>query len=139
MANTFLASSLISFQAASLIGASCCRIKSMSFVSLHAPDAERSVRLPPGLLDLGDRFLGEEIGAEFVVPGSAAAAQPLEEHGGVLDLLVAVVGEDGAQARRSSATAMRWSYQSTASSSSCRLFSARCRSLVSAGNASHFS
>src|SRR5262245_32277938 len=47
-----------------------------------------------GLLAADDRPFGEEIGAQGRVQLRIVTAQPLERHGGVLLLLVAVVGED---------------------------------------------
>src|SRR5262245_19727100 len=105
--------SSISFQASSVIGA---RGRSRSFImlvsggsALEAADAEGSVRFVTtaaagaraavcgGFLAADDRSCGEEIGAQRRVELRIVTAQPLECHGGVLLLLVAVVGEDLAQ------------------------------------------
>src|SRR5262245_2850889 len=87
------------------------RSRSRSFMlvpggsSLGATHAEGSVRVAPaatttaaalrgGLLAADDRSFGEEIGAQRRVELRVVTAQPLERHGRVLLLLVAVVGED---------------------------------------------
>ena len=75
------------------------------------------VRFVLGLLDGDERALGEQVGAQVAVEHGVAAPQPLEGHGGVLLLLVAVVREHAASSA-SSVASTRWSYQSTASSSS---------------------
>ena len=74
--------------------------------------------------------LGEQVGAQVPVERRVVAAEPLERHRRVLLLLVAVVGEDGRRARRRRWPSTRWSYQSTASSSSMIDTIARWRSIT---------
>ena len=62
------------------------------------PEAVDAEPPPSAVADLGDRGGREQELAELGVELGVAAAQPLEGHGGVLLLVVAVVGQDGGQA-----------------------------------------
>src|SRR3954451_2576663 len=75
-------------------------------VASQAADAEAAVgrtRWRPAAvafalhLDLQDRTGGEQVGAQVLVQLGVATAEPFQRHRRVLLLLVAVVGEDGAQ------------------------------------------
>ena len=90
-------------QAASVIGASS-RSRWFTGTPRSRRAGCRCARLPGarrapapsvlgGLLDLEDVAVGEEVGAQHLVELRVVAAQPLEGHGEVLLLLVAVVGE----------------------------------------------
>jgi hypothetical protein len=53
--------------------------------------------VPGPILEFEDRLVLEQIRTQLLVERLVVPAQPLEHHGGVLLLLVAVVGEDRAQ------------------------------------------